>query len=76
MTYTAVSACRRAAKQILAGQAKPGATGLTFFFPRRNCCEVGRRTADLYRLCQPLPASLWDDFLVFTYERDIDPEGT
>ncbi|MFN8464052.1 MAG: clostripain-related cysteine peptidase [Caldilineaceae bacterium] len=79
----AVSALQKAAKKLILaethGPAKPGATGLTFFFPAPELL-VGVGTADSQisytgYASRFAGASLWDDFLVFHYtNRDIDPE--
>ena len=79
----AVSALQKAAKKLILaethGPARPGATGLTFFFPAPELL-VGVGTADSQisytgYASRFAGASLWDDFLVFHYtNRDIDPE--
>lgn len=61
------------------GPGKPGATGLTIFFPVPELL-VGVGTAESEisytdYVSRFAGASLWDDFLVFHYtNRDIDPE--
>ncbi len=79
----AVSALQKAAKKLILaekhGAGKPGATGLTFFFPAPELL-VGVGTADSQisytgYASRFAGASLWDDFLVFHYtNRDIDPD--
>ena len=79
----AVTALQKAAKKLILaethGPGKPGATGLTFFFPAPELL-VGVGTADSEisytgYASRFAGASLWDDFLVFHYtNRDIDPE--
>ena len=79
----AVSALQKAAKKLILaethGPGKPGATGLTFFFPAPELL-VGVGTADSQisytgYASRFAGASLWDDFLVFHYtNRDIDPD--
>lgn len=79
----AVSALQKAAKKLILaethGAGRPGATGLTFFFPAPELL-VGVGTADSQisytgYASRFAGASLWDDFLVFHYtNRDIDPE--
>ena len=79
----AVSALQKAAKKLILaethGPGKPGATGLTFFFPAPELL-AGVGTADSQisytgYASRFAGASLWDDFLVFHYtNRDIDPE--
>ena len=79
----AVTALQTAAKKfILAekhGPGKPGATGLTIFFPSPELLfEVGTadsETSYTGYASRFAGASLWDDFLAFHYtNRDIDPE--
>lgn len=61
------------------GEGKPGATGLTIFFPVPELL-VGVGTAESAisytdYVSRFAGASLWDDFLVFHYtNRDIDPD--
>ncbi len=76
-------AAQKAAKKLILaemhGPGRPGATGLTFFFPAPELL-VGVGTADSQisytgYASRFAGASLWDDFLVFHYtNRDIDPE--
>jgi len=79
----AVSALNDAAEDfILAekhGSGKPGATGLTIFFPAPELLQaVGTADSDISYTgyaSRFAGASLWDDFLVFHYtNRDIDPD--
>jgi hypothetical protein len=80
----AVAALEKAAKKfILAekhGEGRPGATGLTFFFPAPDLlAAVGTAESEISYTgyaSRFAGASLWDDFLVFHYtNRDFDPEG-
>jgi hypothetical protein len=80
----AVGALEKAAKKfILAekhGEGRPGATGLTFFFPAPELLvAVGTAESEISYTgyaSRFAGASLWDDFLVFHYtNRDFDPEG-
>ena len=61
------------------GAGKPGATGLTIFFPVPDLLvAVGTSDSEVSYtdyVSRFAGASLWDDFLVFHYtNRDIDPE--
>ena len=79
----AVAALQKAAKKfILAekhGPGKPGATGLTVFFPAPELLVAVGTADSVYSYTDYASrfagASLWDDFLVFHYtNRDFDPE--
>jgi hypothetical protein len=78
-----LKALQAAAKKLILaekhGPARPGATGLTIFFPTPDLL-VGVGTADSAisytgYASRFAGASLWDDFLVFHYtNRDFDPD--
>jgi hypothetical protein len=79
----AAAAMQKAAKKfILAekhGPGKPGATGLTIFFPAPELlAAVGTAESEIAYTAYAsrfAGASLWDDFLVFHYtNRDFDPQ--
>ncbi len=62
------------------GEGKPGATGLTIFFPVPELLvAVGTADSEISYtdyVSRFAGASLWDDFLVFHYtNRDIDPDS-
>jgi hypothetical protein len=81
---TAVRALEEAAgEMILAevhGEGKPGATGLSIFFPAPELLVgVGTEDSEISYTAYAsrfAGASLWDDFLVFHYtNQDIDPDA-
>ncbi len=80
----AVTALAAAAKKLILaerhGPGKPGATGLTIFFPAPDLlAAVGTAESEISYTgyaSRFAGASLWDDFLVFHYtNRDIDPDS-
>ncbi len=82
LTATVENLEKASKKFILAemhGPGKPGATGLTIFFPTPDLLTaVGTAESEIAYtdyVSRFAGASLWDDFLVFHYtNRDIDPD--